>query len=99
MSTFCLSSYIINRRRLKNIVLQKYTTPYALTDSILQATRTAAKLQVFGDASRNVTYAHSLVNAVKEQGHFIEIELSNYATVMRGEVRVLTFEENRRLKA
>ncbi len=65
----------------------------------MQATRTAAKLQVFGDAGRNVTYAHSLVNAVKEQGHFIEIELSNYTSVMRGVVRVLTNDENRHLKA
>ena len=77
--------------------MKKYAGSYALTDSILQATRSAAKLQVFGDASQNVTYAHSLVNAVKEQGHYIEVELSNYSTVMRGVVRVLVYEENRRL--
>ena len=79
--------------------MKKYAGSYALTDSILQATRSAAKLQVFGDAARNVTYAHSLENAVKAQGHYIELEFSDYSTVMRGIVRVLAYEENRRLKA
>ena len=64
--------------------MKKYAGSYALTDSILQATRSAAKLQVFGDAARNVTYAHSLENAVKAQGHYIELEFSDYSTVMRG---------------
>ena len=54
---------------------------------------------MFGDAARNVTYAHLLVNALKEQGHYIEIEISDFSTVMRGVVRVLAYEENRRLKA
>ena len=78
--------------------MKKYAGPYVLTNSILQATRSAAKLQVFGDAAQNVTYAHSLVNAVKEQGHFIEVEMSNFSTVMRGAIRVLTYEENHHLK-
>jgi hypothetical protein len=79
--------------------LQKYSGPYALTDSILQATRAAAKLQVFGDAKRNVTHAHSLVNALKEQGHHVEIEITDFSTVMRGVVCVLDYNENRRMKA
>jgi hypothetical protein len=47
-----------------------------------------------------VTFEHSLVNnGVKDQGHFIEVEMTNYLTVLRGVVCVLTYEENHRLKA
>ena len=40
-----------------------------------------------------------LRSLVKEQGHFIEIQITDYSTVMRGVICVLAYEENRWLKA
>ncbi len=51
--------------------LKAYGKEYALTDSILQEARTAARTLLFGTAKINVTYAKTVKNELVKQGHIV----------------------------
>jgi len=77
---------IRERPNISNEAMKGYLSAYApqqyFTDSILQNTRTKAKVEVFGKPSCNVQYAYHLKAAMDERGHPCELIFNNCGTVM-----------------
>ena len=88
------------RPNVSNEAIKGYLSAYApqqyFTDSILQNTRTKAKVEVFGKPSCNVQYAYHLKAAMDERGHPCELIFNNRGTVMSNISKILVEDENRR---
>ncbi len=77
--------------------LKAYGKEYALTDSILQETRTAAWTQLFGTAKVNVTYAERVKNELVKRGHVVRVRyMGRRETLKNIEVIILAEELLRR---
>jgi hypothetical protein len=77
--------------------LKAYGKEYALTDSILQEARTAARTQLFGTAKVNVTYAERVKNELVKRGHVVRMRYTGRRETLKNiEVIILAEELLRR---
>jgi hypothetical protein len=53
--------------------LSLYGKPYAFTDLIIQAARTQARSDIFGDPAENCKYAVHLKDALESEGHIVQL--------------------------
>jgi hypothetical protein len=56
--------------------LSLYGKPYAITDSIIQAARTQARSDIFGDPTENCKYAVHVKDALKSKGHIVHLRFT-----------------------
>ncbi|KAL3772055.1 hypothetical protein ACHAWU_008077 [Discostella pseudostelligera] len=77
-------------------VLKPYGHAYAFTDSILQDAKRKAKLDLFGSAEKNVTYANGVVSEMIALGHHAKLEFMSRKQVMKRLGVILINEENKR---
>jgi len=57
--------------------LSLYGKPYAITDSIIQAARTNARSEIFGDPTENCKYAVHVKEALESEGHIVKLRFTN----------------------
>jgi len=62
----------ISNKDIKTII-GDYVNAKFITPSLLQNSRTAARAKVFGNPSKNVMFANSLVDKLKEGGHNVKM--------------------------
>ena len=77
--------------------LKAYGKEYALTDSILQEARTAARAKLFGTAKENVKYAERVKNELVKRGHVVRVRYTGRRETLKNiEVIILAEELLRR---
>ena len=57
-------------------ILEPYGKPYCFTEAIIQGARTEARKLIFGDADKNVGYAHFVKEGLQKTGHFVELSFT-----------------------
>jgi hypothetical protein len=70
--------------------LKAYGKEYALTDSILQEARTAARTLLFGTAKINVTYAETVKNELVKRGHIVPVRYTGRRETLKN-IEVIIF--------
>jgi hypothetical protein len=78
--------------------LSLYGKPYAITDSIIQAARTQARSEIFGDPTENCKYAGHVKNALESKGHIVKLRFTNQKETIQNVERIVLSDEILRLK-
>ncbi len=73
--------------------LKAYGKEYALVDSILQETRTAAQTQLFGTSKNNVTYAEMVKNELVKRGHIVGVRYTGRRETLKNIEVIILLEE------
>ena len=79
-------------------VLSLYGKPYAITDSIIQAARTNARSEIFGDPTENCKYAVHVKEALESEGHIVKLRFTNRKETIQNVERIVLSDELLRLK-
>ena len=94
---------IENTPTITNKILSEYLSaygrPYAITTSLIQQARTAAKLMIFGSPEENVKFSYAVVHECRQLGHSFNIEYTDRKGIMKQITSVVIMFEQRRLKA
>ncbi len=64
-------------------VLEPYGKPYCFTEAIIQGARTEAHKLIFGDADKNVGYAHFVKEDLQKAGHYVELSFTTRKVTMQ----------------
>jgi hypothetical protein len=78
--------------------LSLYGKPYAITDSIIQAARTQARSDIFGDPTENCKYAVHVKDALESEGHIVHLRFTTRKETIQNIERIVLSDENLRLK-
>ena len=78
--------------------LKAYGKEYALTESILQEARTAARTLLFGTAKINATYAKTAKNELLKRGHIVCVRCTGRRETLKNIEVIILSEELLRLK-
>ena len=78
--------------------LSLYGKPYAITDSIIQAARTNARSEIFGDPTENCKYAVHVKEALESEGHIVKLRFTNRKETIQNVERIVLSDELLRLK-
>ena len=57
-------------------------------DNLIQQARTYAKAKIFGDVKQNVGYSLIRARYLKDMGHFVELDMFDWATTMKRLMKV-----------
>jgi hypothetical protein len=78
--------------------LMAYGKPYAITDAIIQAARTKACAEIFGDANKNCKYVHHIKEALEKEGHIVKLRKTSRRETIQNVERIVIHDELLRLK-
>ena len=79
-------------------LIRPYAKEYAITPSLLQDARDAAKKVIFGIAEDNVCYAEGVVAAMRELGHTAELVYTSRDETLAAIKTIVIYEEINRRK-
>jgi hypothetical protein len=65
---------------------------------IIQAARTNARSEIFGDPTENCKYAVHVKNALKSEGHIVELHFTNRKETIQNVEQIVLSDELLRLK-
>ncbi len=69
-----------------------------MTDNLIKQARTYAKAKIFDDTKQNVGYALLLACDLKDMGHFVELDMSDWVMTMKRLTKVVLDTEKHQLK-
>ena len=75
-----------------------YGKPYAITDAIIQAARTKARAEIFGDANENCKYVHHIKEALEKEGHIVKLRETSRRETIQNVERIVIHDELLRRK-
>ena len=78
--------------------LMAYGKPYAITDALIQAARTKARAEIFGDANENCKYVHHIQEALEKEGHIVKLRETSQRETIQNVERIVIHDELLRLK-
>ena len=78
--------------------LKGYATNNAITDNLLQTTRSEGKAYIFGKSELNLKYARVLKKEMEECGHPVNLLFTSAKHTMMNICKYVTEDHNRRLK-
>jgi hypothetical protein len=98
-----LSEQIRSTPNISNDVMRQYlkgyATDYAITDNLLQTTRSEGKAYIFGKSDLNVQYARVLKKEMEERGHPVKLIFSITKHTMMNVCKYVAEDANRCLKS
>jgi hypothetical protein len=70
-----------------------YGKPYAITDAIIQAARTKACAEIFGDANENCKYVHHIKEALEKEEHIVKLHETSRRETIQNVERIVIHDE------